>query len=215
VFRLIPTKQNFSKPSANDRWFRITGVEMPNAEPPIYMTGDQVAVVEPFVPGSSGPAFPDALVRDALRAVDAASPPLTPSKRSPDRYAAPIVAEAIKSHRSGQASEVDGKAVLDHLLNAGLVAVTDVKVSRGGKGADIRKGLVLTAAGKLALQQASQIAPSDPNPQSPQSPAITLQGDAGGDPFGSPATQGGCGGNAGCHTKAADAPQTENKNEYD
>jgi AAA domain/Primase C terminal 2 (PriCT-2) len=204
VFRLIPTKQNFSPPSAKDRWFRLATVDMPNAEPPIYVTGDQVAVVEPFVPGSSGPAFPDALVRDALRAVDTASPPLTPSRRSADRYAAPVIAEAIKSHRSGQVSEVDGKAVLDHLMRAGLVVVADVKVPRGGKGSDTRKGLVLTPDGKVALQQTVRVAPSDPSPQSPQSPATKLQGDAGGDPLGSPATQGGCGGNAGGNANAVD-----------
>jgi hypothetical protein len=197
VFRLNSTKQNFSRPSANDRWFRVASVDMPNAEPPIYMNGDPVAVVEPFKPGVSGPAFPDALVRDALRTVDAASPPLTPSKRSPDRYAAPVIAEAIKSHRSGQASEVDGKAVLDHLLNAGLVAVADVKVSRGGKGADTRKGLVLTPAGKVARELADKKEAADLTPRSPQSPATALQNDAGGDPLGSPATQGGSGGNAG------------------
>src|ERR1700686_4946166 len=119
IFRVIGTKQNFSPPNTKDRWFRIISVPMQNAEPPIYMNGDQVAVVEPFQPGVSAPAFP--LVRDALLAVDGASPPLTPSKRSPERYAAPVIADAIKPHRAGQALEMDGKAVLDNLMNAGLV----------------------------------------------------------------------------------------------
>ena len=202
VFRVIPTKQNFSPPDANDRWFRLISVPMPNAEPPVYMTGDQVAVVEPFQPGMSGPAFPNALVRDALRSIDAASPPLTTSKRSSARYAAPVVADAIKMHRSGQASEVEGKAVLDHLMSAGLVAVADVKVPRGSKGSDIRKGLVLTVAGKAALQQPGQVAVTLPQP--PQSSATTLQGNAGGDPPGSTATQGGYGGNAGAAANEVD-----------
>jgi AAA domain/Primase C terminal 2 (PriCT-2) len=212
LFRVIPTKQNFSPPSAKDRWFRLVSVTMPNAEPPIYMDGDKVAVVEPFKPGASGPAFPHTLVRDALRAVDAASPPLTPSKRSRERYAAPVIAHAIKGHRSGQASEVDGKAVLDHLMSTGLVVVTQVKVPRDdGKGADTRKGLVLTPAGKVALQQAAQVTITDPAPQSPQTPATTLQDDAGGDPLGSPATQGGCGGNAGGDADEANAGPTEDQ----
>jgi len=34
-----------------------------------------------------------------------------------------------------------------------------------------------------------------------------LRDDAGGDPLGSPATQGGCGGNAGCRNSEEDVPQ--------
>ena len=176
-------------------------------KPPIYLNGDQVAVVEPFQPGVSAPAFPQALVRDALLAVDGASPPLTPSKRSSERYAAPVIADAIKRHRAGQASEMDGKAVLDHLMSAGLVAVADVKVFRGGKGSDTRKGLVLTPAGKVAVQQAGQFKFANPTPQSPQTPATTLQDDAGGDPLGPPQRQGGCGGNAGSNSSEGKAPQ--------
>jgi hypothetical protein len=205
IFRVIGTKQNFSPPNTKDRWFRIISVPMQNAEPPIYMNGDQVAVVEPFQPGVSAPAFPP--VRDALLAVDGASPPLTPSKRSPERYAAPVIADAIKPHRAGQALEMDGKAVLDHLMNAGLVAVADVKVFRGGKGSDTRKGLVLTAAGKLAVEQAGQFTFTNPTPQSPQTPATTLQDDAGGDPLGPPQRQGGCGGNAGSSHTNSEASQ--------
>ena len=161
------------------------------------MTGDPVAVIEPFTPGVSGPAFPDALVRDALAVIDSAIPPLTPSKRSYDRYAAPVIADAIKGHRAGQASEADGKAVLDHLTSTGLITVADVKVSRGNKGADTRKGLVLTPAGKVALQQPTHIPPNNSTPQSPQSPATTLQNDAGGTPPASPQRRGGVGENAG------------------
>lgn len=202
IFRILGTKQNFSAPKTEDRWFRIVSIPMPNPEPPIYMTGDSVAVVEPFKPGVSGPAFPDALVRDVLAVIDAASPPLTPSKRSHERYAAPVIADAIKSHRAGQASEGDGKAVLDHLINTGLAVVADVKVSRGGKGSDTRKGLVLTSAGKLAVKQ--NIEPASPysTPHSPESPATMLQDDAGGDPSGPPQRRGGVGENAGCRSDA-------------
>ena len=213
IFRILGTKQNFSAPKTEDRWFRLVSIPMLNADPPIYMTGDNVAVVEPFKPGISGPAFPDALVRDALVVIDAASPPLTPSKRSAERYAAPVIADAIKSHRAGQASEADAKAVMDHLINTGLAAVADVKVSRGGKGASIRKGLVLTPAGKLAVRQAGEFAFTNSTPQSPQRPAMMLQEDAGGDPLGPPQRQGGCGGNAGCRTDAVTKSQMEDGDE--
>lgn len=171
VFRVIGTKMNFSPPDAQDRWFRLVGVDMQNAVPPIYMNGDQVAVVEPFVPGTSTLAFPDQLVRDALRAIDSASPPLSPSKNASDRYAGAVLAQAIARHRSGQALESDGKAVLDHLKGAGLVDVVNVQVARPGKGSDTRKGLVLTPAGKSALHQTDQATTTNPPPQSPQTPA--------------------------------------------
>jgi hypothetical protein len=215
IFRIIGTKQNFAPPNTRDRWFRLVSKDMPNAEPPIYMKGDSVAVVEPFQPGAGTSAFAHELVRDALLAVDGASPPLSLSKNSSDRYAAPVIANAIARHRNGQASEIEGKAILDHLVRTGLVLVTDVKVSRSGSRSDTRKGLILTVTGKAVAQQTNRTAPNDPIPQSPQSPANSTRDDAGGDPLGSPATQGGCGGNAGGNSIAADAPQAEKKNEQD
>ena len=166
---------------------------MPNAQPRIYLNG-AVAVVEPFLPGVSTSAFPDQLVQDALLAVDSASPPLSPSKRSSERYAAPVIAMAIARHRGGQASEMDGKAVLDHLLNAGLVDVDEVKVFRPGKGSDTRKGLVLSAAGKRAVQEAAHSKAINHTPQSPQSPATALQDNAAGTPWVPRNAKGGMGG---------------------
>ena len=195
VFRVIGTKQNFSPPGARDRWFRISVVEIQNQQPPIYIAGDNVAVVEVFQPGTSGPVFAEQLIRDALAAVSSANPPLTPSKNSRERYAAPVIARAIARHRSGQTSEIEGKAVLDHLIRSGLIQVEDVKVPRSGGRADERKGLVLTPIGKAAAQRPNQDLLSVP--QSPQTPADVLQEDAGGDPLGPPQHQGGCGGNAG------------------
>jgi hypothetical protein len=189
IFRVIGTKQNFAPPNTKDRWFRLVSIDMQNPDPPIYMNADQVAVVEPFLPGVSKTAFPRQLVRDALLAIAGANPPLSPSKQSADRYAAPVLAEAVASHRGGQASENDGRAVLDHLKSAGLVEITDVEVVRPGKGSDIRKGVVLTAAGKAAAQHDEAAPQSEPPPQSPQSPAIQTTGDAGnagGDPQAGP-----------------------------
>ncbi len=196
IFRVLGTKQNFSPPNAEDRWFQLISIDMPNADPPIYMNGDQVAVVEPFQPGSSGPAFPPELIRDALGAVDSANPLLSPSKQAGDRYGVPIIAQAIASHRGGHASDIEGKSVLDHLIASGLVRVADIKLARSGSRSDTRKCLVLTHVGKAALRQSSDPASNTP-PQSPQCPATTLQENAGGDPLGPPQRQGGYGGNAG------------------
>ena len=189
VFRVVGTKQNFSPPQETDRWYILRSFEVQNQQPPIYPTGDRVAVVEIFRLGSSGPAFPLPLIRDALTAVDRAAPPLSPSKNSRDRYAAPVIADAIASHRGGRALEIEGKSVLDHLDHTGLVAVELVKISRSGGRSDERNGLVLTPAGKSALQEVVEAA-SPPSPQSPQTPAEPTAenaGTAGGDPKRSPA----------------------------
>ena len=206
VFRVLGTKQNFSPPQDTDRWYRLRSFEVQNQQPPIYPTGDRVAVVEVFHPNSSGPAFPLSLVRDALTAVDCAAPPLSPSKNSRERYAAPVIADAIASHRGGRASDVEGKSVLDHLVRTGLVSVEPVKLSRSGGRADERKGLVLTAAGKAALRDAEAVSPAPPrSPQTPAEPTAENAGNADGDPKRSPAPQGGCGGTAGPAAAHADA----------
>ncbi len=187
VFRVGGTKQNFSPPNAEDRWYRTSSVEIQNQQPPVYVAGDKVAVVEVFQPGASGPVFPPQLIRDALAAVDLANPPLSPSKQSRDRYAAPVIAQAVAHHRGGRKSDAEGKAILDHLVDTGLVHVQAVKVSRTGGRADNRNGLVLTPAGKAVVQQANQ-GGSNP-PQSPHSPAESTAGtaeNAGGDPLAGP-----------------------------
>jgi hypothetical protein len=193
IFRVVGTKQNFSPPDASDRWYRLMTVEIANQQPPIYPSGDRVAVIEPFHPGTSTPRFPPAMIRDALLAIDRADPPLSPSRSSRDRYAAPVIAAAIAPHRGGRQDEIEGKAVFDHLTETALIEVAEIKVSRPGSRSDNRKGLVLTPGGKLAMAA----------PHFPQSPAGTLQGDAGGEPSGSPATPGGCGGIAGADSIAA------------
>ena len=204
VFRVLGTKQNFSPPNAEDRWYRISAVEIQNQQPPIYVNGDKVAVIEVFQPGASGPVFPHQLIRDALVAVDLASPPLTPASQSRTRYAAPVIARAIAHHRGGRVSDADGKAVLDHLIGVGLVHVISVKMRRTGGRSDDLNGLVLTPAGKVVIGPANQ-APNN-SPQSPQKSRSVINGgcrECGrGPPSGSPALLGGCGGVRAGHINA-------------
>jgi hypothetical protein len=197
VFRVLGTKQNFSPPNAADRWYRISSVEIQNQQPPTYPNGDRVAVVETFTPGSSGPVYPEELIKSALEAIDTATPPLSNATQSRARYAAPVIAHAIAKHRSGMVSELDGKAILGHLIDSGLVQVQSIKIARPGKGTDERKGLFLTGAGRALVEAVAQV---------PQATAVVTAGIAvcaGGDqPCGSPAPLGGCGGNAGGGTDA-------------
>jgi hypothetical protein len=189
VFRVVGTKHNLTPPAESDRWFRLVSIEMNNAEPPTYPSGDKVGVVEPFQPGASGPRFSPDIVRDALKAIDSSITPLSPSKRATGRYAVPTVAQAIAPHRGGRSSDIEAQAVLDHLIRSGLIRVDKVKLQRSGGRSDERDGLVLTPSGKLAVQNQS--------PQCPQPPATSMRVDAGGAPMGPPRRPRGCGGNAG------------------
>ena len=170
VFRVVGTKQNYLPPDIRDRWFRLQTAIIQNQQPPVYVHGDEVAVVEEFHPGSAGPAFPPQLIRDALLALDAADPPLSSSKQANTRYAVPAIAQAIAPHRSGRADDIEGKSVLDYLVRSDLVRVEDIKLSRPGGRSDNRKGLVLTPAGKAAMQKDNEIA-SNP-PAAPAAPAV-------------------------------------------
>jgi hypothetical protein len=174
VLRVYGTKQNYRPPDESDRLFRLRNAEIKNQQPPVYVTGDNVAVIEEFHPGSSGPAFPPQLIRDALLALDTADPPLSSSKQASTRYAAPVIAQAIAPHRGGRADDTEAKNVLDHLLRSDLVRVEEVKLSRAAGRSDNRKGLVLTSAGKAAMQQENQTAAT--SPQSPQTPANPTAG---------------------------------------
>jgi hypothetical protein len=207
VFRLVSTKQNLSPPAEGDRWFRLQSVEMNNAEPPIYLNGDKVGVVEVFQPGASGATFSAQIIKDTLLAIDNAPIPLSPSKRATGRYAVPLITQALARHRGGRASDIEAEAVLDHLIRTGLVAVQQVKLARAGGRSDFRSGLVLTFTGKQELD-AGQTAHSTANPPAiPASPATFVRDDAGGDPLGPPQQQGGCGGNA--EEIVAEARRTE------
>src|SRR5215207_3850303 len=115
---------------------------MSNAEPPVYPQGDRVAVVEEFKPRVASCAFSAQLIRDALQEVESATPPLSPSPRAGARYAVPALVRAIDPHRGGRATEAEGKAVLDHIMQAGLVMTTPVKLPRSGSRSDVRDGLV-------------------------------------------------------------------------
>jgi hypothetical protein len=169
VFRLVGTKHNFSSPSEGDRWFRLKSIEIDNADPPIYPNGDKVGVVEVFQPGACGPQFLPDMIRDALRAIDVATTPLSPSKRAGGRYAVPAITQAIAPHRGGRASDTEAQAVLDHLIRSGLISVQQVKLTRGGGRSDFRNGLILTSAGKSAAQQNATGTQTPPQyPQFPQ-----------------------------------------------
>lgn len=145
IFRIIGTKQNLSRPNATDDWVRLTSVDMPNAEPPIYARGDSVAVAEQFIPNPMNAVFPATVIVSALQAIGAANPPLSPFGRAAGTSASPVIAAAIAPHLGGKASNAEAKAVLDYLIRMGKVTVQPIQVSRPGHGPYVRNGLVVSA----------------------------------------------------------------------
>ena len=147
IFRVVGTKQNLSPPNANQRWFRLVSVDIPNAEPPTYPNGDRVGVVERFQPNPSALAFAAPVITAAISVIASANPPLSPSSgRNVSYAAAPAIAKAIAPHMGGQASDKEAKAVLDYLVRTGRVAVQQVSVPRPGRGPYQRKGLVVVGS---------------------------------------------------------------------
>ena len=199
VFRVLGVKQNYSVPNQNDEWFQLVTETLPNANPPLYPNGDKVGVVVPFRSGVSGPTYPPIMIKDALRVLDAANPPLSPSKRATGRYAGDAIAQSVAHPRGGKVSDVEAEALLDHIIRSGLAAVQRVKIARAGGRADERNGLVVTAQGKAVMQQPDPVGTT--SSKSPHSPQSSRGNDAGlqdsGSPKGPRNVPRGCGGNAG------------------
>ena len=155
-----------------------------------------------------------AVIAAALQALDAANPPLSPSKRATGRYAADAIVKAIAPHRGGKVSDVEAEAVLDHIIRSGLAVVQKVKVPRPGGRADERNGLMVTAEGKAAMQQSAAAGVAAPTV--PHSPQQSRGNDAGPRDGGSPKrprnVAGGYGGNAG-HGDAGASGVDATKNE--
>jgi hypothetical protein len=212
IFRVLGVKRNFSAADPSDRWFRQVSVELNNARPPVYPYGDEIAVVEPFQPGASGAVYVPAVISDALKALDAANPPLSPSKRATTRYAAGTIANAIAHHRGGQVSESEAAAVLEYLRRSGLVAVQKVNIARAGSRTDERDGLVVTPQGKAAMQEPDPAGAATAPPQPPQSSRGNNAGlQDGGGPKGPRNVPGGCGGNAGGENAGSDGSRVDSE----
>jgi hypothetical protein len=140
-FALGFAKANLA-PAGARRWFRIEGVDIRNAQPPLYPKGDSVSVVVPWTPPAVPTGYPDAQLRAALECIQTASPPLASSRQSRGRFAPPIVAAAVAA--SGTPfSDFDAEHLLKHLLGLGWIAVDDVPVAKASGGKNQRKGYVL------------------------------------------------------------------------
>jgi len=136
TLRLVGTKQNLSKPSTDDNFFRLLSVTLPNAAPPIYPRGDEVGVIEVFRPNPAISPFPKPMLDAALSVIRQARPPLSPKGGLSN------IASAVSTQTP--TNERQAKAIVDHLVRTGQVSVEDVSVPRAGRGAYTRQGLVAT-----------------------------------------------------------------------
>lgn len=140
-FRVIGTKQNLSPPSGDDRWFRLSSVTLNNAEPPVYLEGDKVAVIDKYIPTSFGSALQPNVLATILDAVRSANPPLAPSRRSRSDRADAAIAKVMSDCSGRQVSDTTAQTVIDELLANNRLAIVTVKVTRKGRGGYERDGL--------------------------------------------------------------------------
>ncbi|CAM5774427.1 hypothetical protein LMIY3S_04515 [Labrys miyagiensis] len=149
-FRVVSTKANLSPANKEKRWFHLGSVELPNAEPPIYMNGDSVAVIETFTPVVTGGAFTQAILDAAYGVIASANPPFVANPRGANPLAADAIATAIAPLRGGQPSPADGDAVLRELMRIGKVAIGDAKVPRQDGGGTYRRKVLIACAPESA-----------------------------------------------------------------
>jgi hypothetical protein len=141
-FRVTSTKQNMSPPSDQDRWFKLVPVELPNAQPPIYPRGDQVAAVETFVPNATATGSTKAMQQAAISAIASASPPFSPGNRG-QNSPFPAIQAAVAPYFRRPPTEADAKAILKHLFASGQVAIGTYQTPRKGHGGTPRQALVV------------------------------------------------------------------------
>jgi hypothetical protein len=146
---LQPTKSNLAPPG--DRaWYKLESVTLPNADPARgYPTGDNMQVMVPWVPGTRGDIFSDAVWRTVLDTIASGAPagPFSPSGQKGGRNYTQAVASAVAPFfpNNGDAEHLAKQAVKE-LIGRGWVRDEEVRVPRGsGKGGGPlkRKGLLV------------------------------------------------------------------------
>jgi len=145
-FRITGAKQNLSPVNSDDRIFKLTSIEVPNSEPPLYPNGDHVGVVEKFVQNPSAPPFSNAIIHSALSMVNNSPVPFGVSSNS-NNYIIPKLIAAINPLTNGKANDAFAKSVVDYLINQSLLEITETKVPREGRGGYIRKCYGVTTIG--------------------------------------------------------------------
>ncbi|WP_303809348.1 AAA family ATPase [Sandarakinorhabdus limnophila] len=136
---LLHSKANLSR--AEDAiFFEMVGVELPNAEPPLFPNGDKIGVATRLLPGASAGLFSPAMEAAAVARIAAAATTSIPYKASGRRGRQdfkPDIAVILASHFPGEsqvAREKLAKILIAHLINSGRVVISHEPLPRAGKG---------------------------------------------------------------------------------
>jgi hypothetical protein len=151
-FSIAGTKQNMSPSGQADRWYRLVSIDLHNAQPPVYLTGDRVAAVEQYKPGTAATALNSQVASAALAVIASAVPPLSPSSQG-GNDPVPAILAAIAPYFGGKARPTDAKAVLQHLLSTGQIFTGPYKQTRQGRGAYTRQALYVAGAQAPVVSQ--------------------------------------------------------------
>jgi hypothetical protein len=143
-FKLVDAKSNLAPRSADSPWYRLHGVELPNAEPPVYPHGDNVQAVlrvNLSMPRSAAAKEEDQKIRDTIldlvdggKLVAGQSYPYSPSPGGAnnerallaDAIAAVKAATAPRQWLSGDLEAVTSGAI-KKLRSDGLLAVKEMR----------------------------------------------------------------------------------------
>jgi hypothetical protein len=137
-FRILDAKTNLSPPSSKTQWYQLVSHELPNSEPPTYVQGDGVQVVDKVDPAqlhaSPVASITDLLAKHAiLQAAHSADPPFSPSSRGgSNRYIVRGVLDAVRQATGMSWADRDltkhVEGLVREMIGAGWLRVEEFKV---------------------------------------------------------------------------------------
>ena len=128
-FKLVDAKSNFAPRSADSPWYLLRSVELPNAEPPVYLFGDSVQAVQRVnlsALQAAPPTADDQKIQDAIldlldrgKMIDGQSYPYSPSLAGAQN-ARPVLDDAMRAVAKATAPQQwnsgDLEAVVKHAI---------------------------------------------------------------------------------------------------
>lgn len=138
---LSHSKANLGR-AEDEMWIEMVGVELPNAQPPLYPTGDKVGVATRLIPGVGTDMFSADLRRQVARTIDEGTPEGLPFKASGRKGAQdyrPTVSGMLSSIFPGETPEAllkMAKSLVESMIAKGelIIAVESIPRSGAGKG---------------------------------------------------------------------------------
>lgn len=136
---LSHSKANLSR-AEDEMWIEMVSVELPNAQPPLYPTGDKVGVATRFKPGVGTDLFTAELRRQVARKIDAGTSAGLPFKASGRKSAQdyrPMVVGMLSSIFPGETPEAllkMAKSLVESMIAKGELVIVVESMPRSGAG---------------------------------------------------------------------------------